>query len=132
MKIGAAMLWVGVTVCTLAGPTGRAMDLQLKVKTALVTGSTAGIGGCSLHAENTLPRWHHAHRAGAAGLHGAPGGTGATTADAPDPLPRRARPAQPVPGGGDAGAPRRGGAEAAKTRSLRACISTLTCALSAI
>jgi NAD(P)-dependent dehydrogenase (short-subunit alcohol dehydrogenase family) len=44
MKIGAAMLWVALTVCMLAPPTGRAMNLELKGKTALVTGSTAGIG----------------------------------------------------------------------------------------
>ncbi len=44
MKLGVAMLSIGVTVCALAAPPGRAMDLQLKGKTALVTGSTAGIG----------------------------------------------------------------------------------------
>ncbi len=44
MKLGVALLSIGITVCTLAAPAGRAMDLQLKSKTALVTGSTAGIG----------------------------------------------------------------------------------------
>lgn len=44
MKLGVAMLSVGVTVCALAAPAAHAMDLQLKGKTALVTGSTQGIG----------------------------------------------------------------------------------------
>ncbi|MGB6449469.1 MAG: SDR family NAD(P)-dependent oxidoreductase [Steroidobacteraceae bacterium] len=44
MKLGAKMLWVSIAACVLAAPAGRAMDLQLQGKTALVTGSTAGIG----------------------------------------------------------------------------------------
>jgi NAD(P)-dependent dehydrogenase (short-subunit alcohol dehydrogenase family) len=44
MKLGARLLWVSVAACVLVAPAGRAMDLQLKGKTALITGSTAGIG----------------------------------------------------------------------------------------
>ncbi len=44
MRLGAAMLSIGAAVYALAAPAGHAMDLQLQGKTALVTGSTAGIG----------------------------------------------------------------------------------------
>ncbi len=44
MKLRVAMLSIGVMVCTFAATAGHAMDLQLKGKTALVTGSTEGIG----------------------------------------------------------------------------------------
>ncbi len=44
MKLRAAMILLAWAVCALAAPIGRAMDLQLEGKTALVTGSTAGIG----------------------------------------------------------------------------------------
>ncbi len=44
MRLGAAMLSIGAAVYALAATAGHAMDLQLQGKTALVTGSTAGIG----------------------------------------------------------------------------------------
>ncbi len=44
MRLGAAMPSIGAAVYALAAPAGHAMDLQLQGKTALVTGSTAGIG----------------------------------------------------------------------------------------
>ncbi len=44
MRLGAAILSIGAAVYALAAPAGHAMDLQLQGKTALVTGSTAGIG----------------------------------------------------------------------------------------
>ncbi len=44
MRLRAATLGLFVAVCALAASPGRALDLQLKGKTALVTGSTAGIG----------------------------------------------------------------------------------------
>ncbi len=47
MRGGAAMVWAGVAAgwaLIAMAPAGHAMDLQLKGKTALITGSTAGIG----------------------------------------------------------------------------------------
>jgi NAD(P)-dependent dehydrogenase (short-subunit alcohol dehydrogenase family) len=45
MKLSVAVLWVGTMVCALAAvPAARAVDLQLTGKTALITGSTSGIG----------------------------------------------------------------------------------------
>jgi hypothetical protein len=96
--------------CGSGHSTGSAREVRTAVPLCEPPAACGGTSGAelirpgSLHAQDPVPRRHHAHRAGTAGSDGEACRAGAAATDAPDPIPRGVRAAQQAGCSGDTGA----------------------------